>query len=156
MNEVSEPKTVQERVQETAETETTALARAKLEADLESIATSVWTVVQPQQGQSMALLAVLRLLERLHQEIRDGLFQESLPENRQALYALLRDIEQQGGWPYIHRMKLQAFLTSFLSEVVELAEASTEALTEAADRTPKSEPESAAADSQAATSEQSP
>ncbi|MBW4464516.1 MAG: hypothetical protein KME07_03625 [Pegethrix bostrychoides GSE-TBD4-15B] len=156
MNEVSEPKTVQERVQETAETETTALARAKLETDLESIATSVWTVVQPQQGQSMALLAVLRLLERLHQEIRDGLFQESLPENRQALYALLRDIEQQGGWPYIHRMKLQAFLTSFLSEVVELAEASTETLTEAADRTPQSEPESEAADSQAVTSEQSP
>jgi hypothetical protein len=88
----------------------------RLEADLENIATSIWTAVRQRQGQSVELLAVLRLLEHLHQEIRDGLFQDSLPDNRQALYALLRDIEQQGGWPYIHRMKLQAFLSSALSE----------------------------------------
>jgi hypothetical protein len=120
----------QDKPQDGSEAEA-ALIGTKLEADLEQIATSVWTVVRHQQGQSIALLAILRLLERLHQEIRDGVFQDSLPDNRQALYALLRDIEQSGGWPYIHRMKLQAFLTGFLSEVVELAEASTEALTEA-------------------------
>ncbi len=92
------------------------LVNIDLSADLEEIATSIWTVAQRQQGQSLELLAILRLLEHLHQEIRDGLFQEALPQNRQALYALLRDIEQSGGWPYIHRMKLQTFLTHFVIE----------------------------------------
>jgi len=92
------------------------LTKTKLESDLDEIAISIWTVVRQQQGQSIEILAILRLLERLHQEIRDSFFQDSLPDNRQALYALLRDIEQSGGWPYIHRMKLQAFLVHFLAE----------------------------------------
>jgi len=107
---------------ESAETtaETTAeLIKTQLESDLEEIAASIWTVARQQQGQSIAILAILRLLERLHQEIRDSFFQDSLPDNRQALYALLRDIEQSGGWPYIHRMKLQAFLVHFLTELPE-------------------------------------
>ena len=91
------------------------LAVGKLEDELEGIAASVWRVARQRQGQSIEILAVLRLLEHLHQEIRDSLFQDSLPDNRQALYALLRDIEQSGGWPYIHRMKLQAFLKSTLA-----------------------------------------
>jgi len=107
---------------ESAETtaETTAeLIKTQLESDLEEIAASIWTVARQQQGQSIEILAILRLLERLHQEIRDSFFQDSLPDNRQALYALLRDIEQSGGWPYIHRMKLQAFLGHFLTELPE-------------------------------------
>ncbi|WNZ24582.1 hypothetical protein HJG54_18135 [Leptolyngbya sp. NK1-12] len=95
--------------------EAVGLDSTKFKADLEAIATLVQMVAQQHQGQSTELLAILRLLEQLHQEIRDSLFQESLPDNRQALYALLRDIETSGGWPYIHRMKLQAFL-SYLSE----------------------------------------
>lgn len=87
----------------------------KFKADLDAMATLIQTVAQQHQGHSLELLAILRLLERLHQEIRDSFFQESLPSNRQALYALLRDIETSGGWPYIHRMKLQAFL-SYLSQ----------------------------------------
>ena len=59
---------------------------------------------------SEALLALLRLLEKLHREIRDDFFLKTLPTNRQALYALLRDIEQNGGWPYIPRFKLKKFL----------------------------------------------
>jgi hypothetical protein len=39
-----------------------------------------------------------------------------LPDNRQALYSLLRDIEAEGGWPYIERMRLQAFLTNLEQE----------------------------------------
>lgn len=61
-------------------------------------------------GDSLALLALLRTLEGLHREICEGLFQESLPNNRRALYSLLKDIEAQGGWPYIHRMRLHSFL----------------------------------------------
>lgn len=81
------------------------------QTDLEAIATLVNAAAQKRQGQSLELLVLLRLLESLHQEIRDGRFQKSLPDNRQALYALLKDIESAGGWPHIHRMKLQAFLS---------------------------------------------
>jgi hypothetical protein len=84
---------------------------SELQADLDSIAKLVRSTAQTHKGQSHELLALLRVLEAIHQEIRDGLFQDSLPDNRQALYALLRDIETDGGWPYIHRMKLQAFLS---------------------------------------------
>jgi hypothetical protein len=63
------------------------------------------------------LLALLRTLERLHQEIRDSFFQDALPDNRQALYNLLRDIETSGGWPYIHRMKLQSLLKQLSTEL---------------------------------------
>lgn len=84
-------------------------------AELEAIAQSIRTAAQHRQGKSLELLAILRLLENLHQEIRDGFFREALPDNRQALYALLRDVELNGGWPYIHRMKLRAFLAQFES-----------------------------------------
>jgi hypothetical protein len=90
-----------------------------LKTDLAAFATTVRTVAQQYQGQTLELLSILRLLESLHQEIRENFFQESLPDNRQALYALLRDIELSGGWPYIHRMKLQAFLSNLSSEVPE-------------------------------------
>ncbi|WAL60609.1 hypothetical protein [Thermocoleostomius sinensis] len=89
---------------------------AQLEANLETITSLVQTVARQHQRQTRELLALLRLLEALHKEIRDGLFQESLPDNRQALYALLRDIETGGGWPYINRMRLQAFLSQLPAE----------------------------------------
>jgi hypothetical protein len=85
--------------------------------DLETLAVLVRKIAQHCQGHSLKLLALLRLLEALHQEVRDDLFQKSLPDNRQALYALLRDIEADGGWPYIHRMKLQAFLANLEAEL---------------------------------------
>ena len=65
---------------------------------------------------SLKLLELLRTIEALHREIRDDLFQQSLPDNRQALYALVRDIEAKGGWPYIHRMKLQTLLQGWDAE----------------------------------------
>lgn len=82
----------------------------QLKARLKNLADTVQELAEEHRGDSMALLALLRTLESLHQEIRDSLFQESLPDNRQALYNLLRDIETSGGWPYIHRMKLQKLL----------------------------------------------
>jgi hypothetical protein len=86
----------------------------KLASKLENITTTVYDVVQSYQGDSIAILALLRQLEQLHREIRDGAFQETLPDNRQQLYSLLKDIESEGGWPYIERMKLQAFLARLL------------------------------------------
>lgn len=97
----------------------TELQATQIKQELESIAKLVQAVAQESRGNSLELLELLRLLEGLHQEIRDSLFQQSLPDNRQALYALLRDIELCGGWPYIHRMKLQAFLTNLPVEPVE-------------------------------------
>ena len=63
-------------------------------------------------GLVVALLALLRLLEQRHRDICETLFYDALPDNRQTLYALLRDIEVNGGWPYIQRMKLQALLAN--------------------------------------------
>jgi hypothetical protein len=50
---------------------------------------------------------MLRLLEQLHREIVEGTFRQALPSNRQGLYRLLRDMETQGGWPYIPRLRLK-------------------------------------------------
>jgi hypothetical protein len=84
----------------------------QLQSNLQKISNIALQLAEKHQGDSLSLLAILRTLESLHHEIRDGLFQESLPDNRQALYSLLRDIESSGGWPYIHRMKLQLLLAN--------------------------------------------
>jgi hypothetical protein len=67
-------------------------------------------LAQTHKEDAQELLKLLRELERLHQSIRDDFFQKALPSNRRALYSLLRDIEAEGGWPYIPRMKLQTLL----------------------------------------------
>ncbi len=82
----------------------------KFYSQMQAIADAIHDAEAVCQGDILALLALLRQLEKLHREIRDGAFQENLPNNRQALYALLKDIESEGGWPYIERMKLQSFL----------------------------------------------
>jgi hypothetical protein len=86
------------------------IPKTSLEDGLQSIKHVTLAIAQEYQGDSLALLAVLRLLEQVHQEIRDSLFQQALPDNRQSLYKLLRDIETKGGWPYIYRMRLQSIL----------------------------------------------
>jgi hypothetical protein len=89
---------------------------ADASVDLDAIATIVRSEADRSQGNGRSLLALLRLLEALHREIRDGLFQDSLPVNRQALYAMLKDMEAEGGWPYIHRMKLREVLVNLPQE----------------------------------------
>lgn len=81
-----------------------------LPADLSQLAQTIGTTAQNRAGNCLALLELLRLLDTLHADIRDTLFRDALPDNRQRLYRLLRDIEQQGGWPYIKRMQLMALL----------------------------------------------
>lgn len=84
--------------------------QTQLQAEIAAIAARIQTLATEHRSQPHELLQVLRFLESLHREIREGLFQEALPTNRQALYALLRDIEAKGGWPYISRMKLSELL----------------------------------------------
>ena len=81
-----------------------------LPADLSELTRAIHTAAQNREGNCLALLELLRLLDTLHSDIRDTLFRDALPNNRQRLYRLLRDIEQQGGWPYIKRMQLVALL----------------------------------------------
>ncbi|ACC83158.1 hypothetical protein [Nostoc punctiforme] len=92
------------------------LESGELSCKLQAITTVVYDAVQGCESETVALLALLRQLEQLHREIRDGVFQESLPVNRRQLYSLLKDIESEGGWPYIERMRLQAFLANLPQE----------------------------------------
>ncbi|MBE9078683.1 hypothetical protein IQ241_15505 [Romeria aff. gracilis LEGE 07310] len=83
-----------------------------LPEDLQHLSQLIQAAAHQRDGDCPALLDLLRTLESLHSEIRDTLFRDALPNNRQRLYSLLRDIELQGGWPYIQRMKLSAFLVN--------------------------------------------
>ncbi len=86
--------------------------RENLPQKLQEITSAISDAVEFCQGDSIALLSLLRKLEMLHREVCDGAFQQSLPDNRHALYALLREIESEGGWPYIERMRLQDLLSN--------------------------------------------
>ena len=77
---------------------------------LEEIVLIVNTVSQKCHDDPQQLLELLRTLERLHQDIRVNLFEPTLPNTRNDLYDLLLNVEETGGWPYIERMKLRAFL----------------------------------------------
>lgn len=83
-----------------------------LPQDLNQLSDLIDQAALDRKGNSTDLLALLRLLERCHRDICETLFYDALPDNRQHLYALLRDIEVNGGWPYIQRMKLQALLAN--------------------------------------------
>ncbi len=95
---------------------------AALQQDLAALSAQISAIVGHVHTDSLSLLALLRLLEGQHREICEVHFQPSLPDTRQALYTLLRDIEAEGGWPHIPRMKVQALMSEFL-----LAEAAAEA-----------------------------
>lgn len=77
---------------------------------LSELQSSIKAEAEKSKNNISELLTLLRILEDLHRGIRDDLFLQALPTNRQALYALLREIEQNGGWPYIPRFKLRDFL----------------------------------------------
>ncbi len=97
---------------------------ANLQAEMDDISAKVQAMGQQLKGDSLALLKLLRVLEALHREIREGVFQDALPQSRQNLYSLLRDIEAEGGWPYINRMRLQAFLDQMEQQDAEMDAAS--------------------------------
>jgi hypothetical protein len=79
---------------------------------LDRIATEIQEIADRDRSDPLALLLLLRTLEQIHREIQEVYFQTALPDGRQSLFALLRDIEENGGWPYIQRWKLQALLAN--------------------------------------------
>ncbi|HBL58433.1 MAG TPA: hypothetical protein DDZ80_07925 [Cyanobacteria bacterium UBA8803] len=90
----------------------------QLQVKLEAIKAEIWALAKTHEGNSLALLALLRTLEQAHREVREGFFQASLPDSRHAFYALLRDIQESGGWPYIEKMKLRSLLENLLGSEV--------------------------------------
>ena len=93
-------------------------------ADLLQLMQVVDAAAKSREGDCLALLKLLRILDELHSEIRDTLFREALPDNRQRLYRLLKDMEQEGGWPYIRRMKITALLEHFKEDAEDTEEPS--------------------------------
>ncbi len=87
-----------------------------LPEDLQQISELIEKAAIARQDDCVALLALLRLLELRHREIRETAFRNSLPTSRHTLYSLLRDIEVNGGWPYIQRMKLRSLFENFFPE----------------------------------------
>lgn len=81
-----------------------------------AIVSEIREIADRSAGDVITLLHLLRTLEKLHHEIQANYFQAALPDSRQSLYALLREIEENGGWPYIQRFKLQALCANLLAE----------------------------------------
>ena len=79
---------------------------------LADIADQIHAIADLNREDPITLLHLLRTLEQLHREIQQNYFQAALPNSRQALYTLLRDIEENGGWPYVQRWKLQALFAN--------------------------------------------
>ena len=77
---------------------------------LQGLRDTVQALVAHRRGDSAGLLELLRELEHCHRQIEQGAFREALPDGRNALYQLLQDMEQSGGWPYIPRPLLRSLL----------------------------------------------
>ncbi|WP_036480958.1 hypothetical protein [Myxosarcina sp. GI1] len=77
---------------------------------LQKTTNDIWALAEEHRQDTLFLLFLLRNLEAIHRQIRTEIFEPSLPETRNALYQLVKDIEEQGGWPYIERMKLRDLL----------------------------------------------
>jgi hypothetical protein len=75
-------------------------------SELDAISARLWQIAQDQQSDAASLLQIIRVIEVIHKRIRDDLFQPALPTSRHELFNLLRDIETNGGWPHIYRMKI--------------------------------------------------
>ncbi|MDJ0687541.1 MAG: hypothetical protein QNJ41_03435 [Xenococcaceae cyanobacterium MO_188.B32] len=86
---------------------------------LQEIFSKTWSIAEKKQQDILFILSVLRGLELVHRQIRTELFEPSLPETRNDLYQLVKDIEEKGGWPYIERMKLQDLLRNLQLDTIE-------------------------------------
>lgn len=86
------------------------------ETKVQKLSTEIYHLAQQNQDDLLFLLSLLRNLEKTHRQIRTEMFETSLPKTRNDLYNLVKDIEEQGGWPYIERMKLQSLLKNIQSD----------------------------------------
>jgi hypothetical protein len=70
-----------------------------------------------QRADPQGLLQILRELEALHRQICEEMLMPALPNTRHELFALLQNIEANGGWPYIYRIRLQELLQKLHQEL---------------------------------------
>lgn len=77
---------------------------------LTDIAKDLFALAEKNQHDNLFLLSLLRHLEQIHRQIRVSYFDSALPQTRNDLYQFVREIEEQGGWPYIERMRLKELL----------------------------------------------
>ena len=78
-----------------------------LKQELQEIGQRIWHLAEKYQNQTLELLLILRTIESVHSDIREQMFVSSLPDTRHRLYILLRHLEEEGGWPYIPRMRIK-------------------------------------------------
>jgi hypothetical protein len=75
--------------------------------ELDKLVEQLRSLAEQHRGDPHQLLHILRVLESLHRDINNSLFQPALPNSRHELFDLLRDIETHGGWPYIYRLSIE-------------------------------------------------
>ena len=83
----------------------------------------VEAAVESCEQDTAALLSLLRVIEQLHRQVFNEHFVPSLPNSRQALYALLREMEAEGGWPYIPKMRIYELIDYLNAQAAEAIEA---------------------------------
>lgn len=95
-----------------------AIESKALDAAMEKISHQVLHLAGECEGNHQMLLSLLRSLEKVHREIRESAFLESLPNSRRGLERILKDIEDNGGWPYIERMRIKQLLANLSEDTV--------------------------------------
>ncbi|BAW96720.1 hypothetical protein NIES970_16590 [[Synechococcus] sp. NIES-970] len=90
-----------------------------LSEQLDRIHRELLAIASQYEGNGERLLEILRQLELTHRQISEEYFYPSLPERRRDLYNILRDMETEGGWPYIARPKLKFILEKLLAAETE-------------------------------------
>ena len=79
----------------------------ELKQKLQVLTTSIRELAEKSPDDLFNTLYILQELELLHRHIRIEMFEPSLPDTRHRLYLLMKHLEEEGGWPYIERMRLK-------------------------------------------------
>ncbi len=90
-------------------------SNSNLTQQLDQIHQDLMAIADHYEKDNQSLLKILRELEATHRTICENYFYPNLPNRRRNLYNLLRDIEEQGGWPFIARPKLKLFIENYLN-----------------------------------------
>ncbi|MFQ3679922.1 MAG: hypothetical protein SNJ60_05385, partial [Pseudanabaenaceae cyanobacterium] len=85
--------------------------------ELQRAIAAIQALAASQRTDPQRLLGSLRALEALHRQICDEMLVPALPNTRHELFALLQNIEANGGWPYIYRLRLQSLLQELRPEL---------------------------------------
>lgn len=85
-----------------------------LSQNLGALLQDILAIAAEYEGEGESQLVILRELEQLHRKICEEYFYPTLPERRRDLYHLLRDMEEEGGWPYIARPKLKFVMKALM------------------------------------------